>query len=110
MRLLARLAAAIFGLDVDVEQIAARGGARIEGMRRPVEEEQAGAGDDCAVVFAEPAEVAAFLDGFGDPGLVRLRHDVEYLIVAAAGIDEHAAAMVSDERMRRRRWPAGSSA
>lgn len=90
-------AAPILRLHVDVEQIAARGGARIERMRRPVEEEQTGSADDGAAVFAEPADVAAFLDHFCDPRFVRLSHNVEYLIVAAACIDKHAAAMMGDE-------------
>lgn len=91
-------ATAIFGLDVDVEKIAARGGVRVEGMRRPVEEEQAGTSDDFAIVLGEPAEVAAIGDGLGDPGIVGLSHELEHLIVTAAGIDEHAAAVMGDER------------
>lgn len=91
-------AAAVFGLDVNIEQIAARSGSRVERMRRPVEQEQAGAADNLAVVFAEPAKVFAIGDGLGDPRLVGLGHNIEDLIVAAAGVNEHAAAVVRDER------------
>ena len=93
-----QMAAAIFRLDVDVQEVAAGIVSRIEGMRRPVEEEEAGSGDYFAVVFGEPAEVAAVGDGLRDPRLVRLGHELENLIVAAAGIDKHAAAMMRDER------------
>lgn len=93
-----KAAAAVFGLDVNIEQVAARGGSRVERVRGPVEKEEAGASNDLAVIFAEPAEVLALGDGLGDPRLVRLRHDIEDLIVAAAGIDEHTAAVMSDER------------
>ena len=94
--------AAVFGLDVDVEEIAARGGARVEGVRGPVEEEEADAGDDFAILFSEPAEVAAVGDGLRDPRLVGLRHELEDRIVAAAGVDEHAATVAGDE------WSVGS--
>ncbi len=93
-----KVAAAVFGLDVNIEQVTAAAGLRIEGMGRPVEQKQTRTGDHFAIVFAEPAKVFALGDGLRDPGLVRLGHEFEDLIVAAAGVDEHAAAMVSDER------------
>jgi hypothetical protein len=67
-------------------------------MRGPVEKEEAGAGDDFAVVFGEPAEVAAIGDSLRDPWLVGLGHELENLIVAAASVDEHAATVMADER------------
>ncbi len=66
-------------------------------MRRPVEQEQASAGHRNALIFADPANVQAFGDGFGDPGLVSLSHDLQDLIVASPGIDEHPATMTGDE-------------
>jgi hypothetical protein len=67
-------AAAMIRFDVDVEEIAAGCRTRVKRMRRPVKDEQAGAGDDGSVVLGEPAEVAAAGDGLGDPGFVGLRH------------------------------------
>jgi hypothetical protein len=89
-------ATAIFGLDIDVEQIATRAGLRIQRMRRPVEEEETRAGDDIAVVFTEPAEILAIGNSLRNPGLVRLGHELEALIVAAARVYEHAATVVRD--------------
>jgi len=37
-------------------------------------------------------------NGLGDPRFMSLSHELEDLIVAAARIHKHAAAMVSDER------------
>ena len=91
-------AAAMIGLDVNVEKITTGGGARVEWVRRPVEDEQASTGDDNAIVFREPAEIAAVGDGLRYPGLVGLGHKLEHLVVATAGIDKHAPAMVGDER------------
>jgi len=92
------VAAPIFRLDVDVEQVAARSGARVERVRRPVEEKQASAGNDFAIVFGEPAEVAAVVDGLSDPRFVGLGHELENLVVPPAGINKHTATMASDER------------
>ena len=92
------MAAAIIQLDVDVEEVAAGGGARVEGMRRPVEQKQARAGDDLTVVFSEPAEIAVVGDGLCDPRFVCLNHELEDLIVSASGINKHAATMTGDER------------
>jgi hypothetical protein len=92
------MAAAVFGLDVDVEQVAARGGTGIERMRGPVEQEEASTSDDFAIVLGEPTEVVAIGDGLGDPRFVGLGHELEDLIVAAASVDKHAAAVVGDER------------
>jgi tRNA(Ile)-lysidine synthase len=91
-------ASAIVLLDVNVEEVAAVGGARIEGMRRPVKQKQARPGDNLPVVLGEPAEIAVVGDGLCDPRLVGLRHELEHLIVAASGIDKHAATMTGDER------------
>ena len=66
-------------------------------MRRPIEDEQSGARNDRAVIFGEPAEVAAIGDSLRDPRLVGLGHELEHLIVAAAGIDKHAATMAGNE-------------
>lgn len=67
-------------------------------MRGPVKQKQARAGDDLPVVLGEPAEIAVVGDGLCDPRLVGLRHELEHLIVAASGIDKHAATMTGDER------------
>jgi len=91
------LAAAMAGLDVNIAEIAADGRARVERVRGPVKEQEARAGDDLPFVFGKPAEVTAFGNGLRDPGLVGVRHDLQHLIVAASGIDEHAAAMAGDE-------------
>ncbi len=91
-------AAAIFGLDIDVEEIAAPGRARVKRMRRPIEQEQARTGNNLAVVFGEPAEITVIGDGLCHPRFVDLGHELEDLIVAAPGIDKHAAPMASDER------------
>lgn len=100
------MAAAIIRLDVDVEEVAASRGAWIEGVRRPVEQEQPRSRHDLAIVFGEPAKIAAVGNGLCDPRLVGLRHELEDLIVAASGIDKHAATMTGDERsVGRRRQP-----
>lgn len=92
------LFATVFRLNIDVEQVAAMGGARVERMRGPVEDHESGAGDDAVSVAGEPADVEAVLDGFCDPGLEVAGHDVEDLIVGASGVDEHAAAVMGYER------------
>jgi len=89
--------AAVLRLDVDVEQVSALGGARVERVRCPVEEHEPGSGDHAVSVAGEPADVFAVLDGPGHPGLEIAGHDVEDLIVGASSVDEHAAAMMSDE-------------
>ena len=92
------MAAAIIRLYIDVKEIAASSGPRVEGVRGPVEQKQARASDDLTVVFGEPAKIAVVRDGLGDPRLVGLSHELEHLIVAASGINKHAATMTGDER------------
>ena len=89
--------APVFGLHVDIQQVAAPGRARIERVGRPVQQEQPGSGDRHTLILGDPADVQAVGDGFGHPGLVRLRHHLQDLIVAPPGIDEHPATMTSDE-------------
>ncbi len=91
------LFAAVFRLDVDVEQVAAMGGARIERVRGPVEDHEAGSGNGAVSVKGKPADVLAVFDGLGDPRLEVAGHDVDDLIVGAACVDEHATAMMGDE-------------
>lgn len=67
-------------------------------MRWPVEQEKTRAGDDLSFLFRQPPNVAALNDGIGHPRLVSLSHQTEHLIVAASGINKHAAAMMGDER------------
>jgi hypothetical protein len=93
-----QMAAAILRLNVDIQQIAAQGGTRIERMWRPVEQQQAGAGNHIPLVFGKPAKIALVGYCLGDPRFVGLSHQLENLIVAAAGIDKHAATMASNER------------
>lgn len=91
------LFAAVFRLDIDIEQVGALGGTRVERMRRPVEDHESRSGDNTVSVAGKPADVFAVLDGFGDPRLEVADHDVEDLVVGAAGIDKHAAAVMGDE-------------
>jgi tRNA(Ile)-lysidine synthase len=92
------MAATIIPLNVDIEEVAAGCGARVEGMRGPVEQQQARAGDHLTVVFCEPAKIAAVGNGLFDPRLVSLRHELEDLIVAPSGIYKHTATMTRDKR------------
>lgn len=92
------VAPAILSLHVDVQQVSAQRGSRVERVRRPVEQQQPGAGNHFTVFFGKPAEIAMVGDGLGDPRFVRLSHELEDLIVAAACIHKHAAAVTSDER------------
>ena len=67
-------------------------------MRRPVEDQQTAPSDNLAgLVEGEPAQVFTGLELLADPGLEMLRHDIEDAIIRAAGIHEHAPAVVSDD-------------
>jgi hypothetical protein len=87
---------AIFRIDIDVEQVATVASG-IEGMRRPVKDEESSAGDGLAVVEDEPAEVFSSLHHFNQPGRKALRHIAEEVVVRAAGIDKHAMTMAGDD-------------
>lgn len=88
---------AVVRLHINIQQVAALGGAGIERVRRPVEKHESGSGDHAAVVAGEPADVFAVCDGLGDPGFKVAGHDVEHLIIRAPGVDKHAPAMMGDK-------------
>lgn len=90
-------AAPVLRFHIDVQQVAAFGRARIEWVRRPIEQKQPGAGHRHAFVFHDPANVQAVGNGFGDPRLMHLRHYLQDLVIAAPGIDKHTATMTSDK-------------
>ena len=92
-----QVAAAIFRFNVNIEQVSAPAGLRIERVRRPVEQQQARSSDDFAILFTEPTEVFSLGDGLRNPGFVRLNHQIQKLIVAPAGVNKHAPAMACDE-------------
>lgn len=67
-------------------------------MGWPVEQEQACTRYDLAFSFRQPANVFSLFDHARYPGGVTFSHAVEDLIVRAACVYKHTAAVVSDER------------
>jgi len=57
--LFGKTAAAEAGIDVDVQDVSALRGCWVRGVRRPVDEEEADAGDDGAVFFGKKAKIGA---------------------------------------------------
>ena len=67
-------------------------------MRRPVQQQQAPAGHHCALVFGEPANVAAVNNRLRHPRLVVLVHNFQHLIVTPPRVHKHAVPMARDQR------------
>lgn len=85
-------------LYVDVQQISAVNGCRIERVRGPVEKHQAAAADHLAgIVQRQPAHVLAGLELLGDPGVKMLLHHVQDPVVRAACIHKHTPAMAGND-------------
>src|ERR1700722_17691507 len=69
----------------------------VEGVRRPVEDEQAGGGYGTAIVAGDPAGVFAFDDHARDPRLEAVAHGVADGLAVAAHGGEHGLAVGGDK-------------
>ena len=87
-----------FGLDENVEEVAAMLAGEVEGVGWPVEHKEAGGSNGAAIVQRDPAGVFAFGDHARDPGLEVAAHGVKDGGGRAAHGGEHGAPMGSDER------------
>lgn len=90
-------AAAVFGIDENIKQIGSGFAGGIEGVRWPVENEQASGGNRPLFVRDDPAKVFAGFDHAVGPGFGGAGQRVEGGLVEAAHCGEHGAAVAGNE-------------
>jgi len=96
----------MFGFHVHIQQVTALVLAWIQGVRRPVENDQAGACNDLAACNRKPAQVSSIRQPGFHPRLEVLCHHIQNPVVLAAGVDKHPAPVMGDDgRICRRRCP-----
>ena len=83
-------------VDVEVQEIAADGAGVLEGWSE-VHEHEAGTGDDAVLGHGQPAEVFMVLELSCNPRPEVFDYGVEEIVIGAAHVDEHAAALVGEE-------------
>src|SRR6516164_2138526 len=79
----------IFGLDEDVEDVAALSAGGVQKMRRPVEDQQTRGCDRALSIACYPSGVLVFGDHPPDPRLEVARHLCEYRLRCIAHVGEH---------------------
>jgi tRNA(Ile)-lysidine synthase len=96
-QLAGKFLAAMLGFNVNIQQVAALVLAWVEGVRRPVEDDQTGAGNHLAVFGGEPAKVPSIRQPGFHPWLKVLRHHIQNPVVLATGVDKHAPPVMGDD-------------
>lgn len=89
---------AVIRLDKDVQQVAALHSSGVEGVRRPVQHQDAGGGYGAAILFGDPARVFACADHALHPGLKVAAHGVEDRLLGPSHGGEHCAPVGGDKR------------